>query len=68
LAQREIPGRFPLPAPLSWAQFEASCARAAEIGGRGVTIRDRPANSASWAAPAGAAVWNSDAGWSLLRS
>jgi hypothetical protein len=42
-ALREIAGRFPLPAPLSWAQFEAFVRESGADRHTGVTIRDGPA-------------------------
>jgi glucose 1-dehydrogenase len=39
-ALRQIPGRHPLPAPLSWAQFEAFLRETGADRHTGVTIRD----------------------------
>ena len=39
-ALREIPGRYPLPAPLSWAQFEEFVRASGADRRTGVTIRD----------------------------
>ena len=39
-ALRQIPGRYPLPAPLSWAQFQAFVRETGADRRAGVTIRD----------------------------